>query len=69
VLRQLRFQQTAGGLRVLWSQIDVAIVGGRVSSIDATVVPVADRAPAGKRRMGFSQDKPKTGNSLVSRRL
>jgi Zn-dependent metalloprotease len=38
-LRVLRFQQTASGLRVLWSQIDVTITDREVSSISATVVP------------------------------
>jgi hypothetical protein len=46
----LRFQQTAGGERVVWSQIDVAVAGGEVSSISATVVPV-DGA-RGQRRIG-----------------
>jgi hypothetical protein len=44
-LRRLRFQQTVAGLRVVWSQIDVTIAGGRVSSIGATLVPIAGRLP------------------------
>jgi hypothetical protein len=51
-LRQLRFQQTAGALRVVWSQIDVDVVAGRVSSISATVVPVGPGAATGERRIG-----------------
>jgi len=38
--RTLRFRQTVGGLRVLYSQIDVAVVKDVVTSISATVVPV-----------------------------
>ena len=50
-LRTLRFQQTAGGLRVVWSQIDVTIAAGEVRSIGATVVPVSGRPPARRRRV------------------
>ena len=39
-LHNLRFQQTSGGRRVIWSQLDVLIAGGKVRSINATVVPV-----------------------------
>jgi hypothetical protein len=34
-VNRLRFRQTLGGLRVLWSDIDVAVGGDRVSSISA----------------------------------
>ena len=47
----LRFQQTASGLRVVWSQIDVTLVAGEVSSISATVVPVTGHALPGKRKV------------------
>jgi hypothetical protein len=47
----LRFHQTVRGTRVLWSQIDVAIAAGRVSSISATVVPATGERLAGKRRV------------------
>jgi Zn-dependent metalloprotease len=47
----LRFQQTAGGLRVVWSQVDVTVAAGRVSAITATVVPVTGKRLAGKRRV------------------
>jgi Zn-dependent metalloprotease len=50
-LTRLRFQQTAGSLRVVWSQIDVTVVAGKVSSIGATVVPVSHGRPAGERRV------------------
>jgi Zn-dependent metalloprotease len=50
-LRTFRFQQTAGGLRVVWSQIDVTVVRGEVRSIGATVVPVSGRPPARGRRV------------------
>ncbi len=42
-LELLRFHQTVAGVRVLWSQIDVTIAAGRVSSISATAVPIAAR--------------------------
>ena len=51
VIRTLRFQQTAGGLRVLWSQIDVTIADGEVSSISATVVRAKGHALVGKRKV------------------
>ncbi len=54
-LEQLRFQQTAGALRVVWSQIDVTVVARRVSSISATVVPVRSGKPAGERRVSRKQ--------------
>ncbi len=50
-LRVLRFGQTASGLRVVWSQLDVTIAGGEVSSISATVVPVAGPVRPGERRV------------------
>jgi Zn-dependent metalloprotease len=53
-IRQLRFQQTASGLRVVWSQIDVAIAAGDVSSLSATVVPVKRRA-TGKAEVSRAQ--------------
>ena len=43
-LRMLRFHQTVSGLRVVWSQIDVTIAAGEVSSISATVAPVSGHA-------------------------
>ena len=54
VLRMLRFQQTASGLRVVWSQIDVTIAAGEVSSISATVVPVTGYALPGERKVSRS---------------
>ena len=51
---QLRFQQTVGSLRLVWSQIDVAVVAGRVRSINATVVP-AEPGLAGRRRVNRSR--------------
>ncbi|MGH2989683.1 MAG: hypothetical protein ACRDMA_07435 [Solirubrobacterales bacterium] len=48
----LRFQQTVRGTRVVWSQIDVTIAAGNVSSIGATVVPVTDKRLAGERKLG-----------------
>ena len=50
-LRMLRFHQTASGLRVVWSQIDVTIAAGEVSSISATVVPVGGHALPGERKV------------------
>jgi hypothetical protein len=51
-VRYLRFQQTAAGLRVVWSQIDVTVAAGRVRSIAATVVPVRAGAAVGRRTVG-----------------
>jgi hypothetical protein len=49
-LRSLRFQQTVGGVRVVWSKLDVAVTRRGVSSITATVVPVTgDRLRRGRR--------------------
>jgi hypothetical protein len=45
-LDNLRFQQTAGGRRVVWSRLDVTLAGGEVRLIDATVVPVGRGRPA-----------------------
>jgi len=50
-LTQLRFRQTAGSLRVVWSQIDVDISAGRVGTISATVVPVKSGPATGERRV------------------
>ena len=54
-LRTLRFRQTAGGLRVLYSQIDVAVVDGSVTSITATVVPLKSTRLRGARRITASK--------------
>jgi hypothetical protein len=54
-LELLRFQQTVSGVRVVWSQIDVAIAAGDVSSISATVVPVAGTRLPGERRISRGQ--------------
>ena len=50
-LHQLRFRQTVGGLRVLYSQIDVAVAGGAASSISATIVPIAPDELRGEQRI------------------
>jgi Thermolysin metallopeptidase, alpha-helical domain len=50
-LRMLRFHQTVSGLRVVWSQIDVTVAAGEVSSIGATVVPVTSHALPDERRV------------------
>jgi len=47
----VRFQQTVRGTRVVWSQIDVTIAAGEVSTIAATVVPVTGKRLAGKRKV------------------
>ena len=54
-LRQLRFRQTVKGLRVLYSQIDVAVVEDRVSSISATVVPLMSRRLRGAKRVSAAR--------------
>jgi hypothetical protein len=50
-LHMLRFQQTAGGRRVLWSEIDVAVSGGKVTSISATTVPFGEPRLQGRERV------------------
>lgn len=57
-LEDLRFQQTAGPARVLWSQLDVEVADGDVTSIRATVVPVKAGAAQGQRRV--SRDRALT---------
>ena len=49
-LRQLRFTQRAGGLRVLWSKLDVSIARGEVQAINATTMPLRGK-PRGKVRL------------------
>jgi hypothetical protein len=50
-LRLLRFHQRVGGVRVVWSQIDVTTIGGRVASVSSTVVPLRRAAELGERRV------------------
>jgi hypothetical protein len=50
-MRALRYHQTLGGLRVLWSELDVAVTPGAVESISATVVPLRPRSLSGERRI------------------
>lgn len=50
-LRVVRFRQTVGGVRVVWSQIDVAIFAGKVRAISATIVPVKSGDPGGPHRI------------------
>ena len=45
----LRFRQSLGGLRVLWSRIDVTVRAGAVQSISATTLPA--RRLSGARRL------------------
>ena len=51
-LHGLRYRQQIGGLRVLYSQLDVTVGDGRVSSIAGTVVPLERGRLAGERRIG-----------------
>ena len=51
-LHSLRFRQTVGGVRVVWSKIDVAVSPRGVSSIIATVVPVRVDPVQVRRRIG-----------------
>ena len=48
------FNQTAGGLRLLWSEVDVTVAGDTVSAISSTVVP-ARRKLAGRRKVSRSK--------------
>jgi hypothetical protein len=54
-LSVLRFQQSLDGLRVLWSQIDVAVAPGRVTSIGATTVRVKSDSLQGRRRISAAR--------------
>jgi hypothetical protein len=54
-LHGLRFQQQVGGLRVLYSQLDVTVEDGRVSSIAGTVVPLRRATLSGARNIGARQ--------------
>jgi Zn-dependent metalloprotease len=50
-VHRLTFQQTLGGLRVLWSEVDVAVARGGVRSISGTTVRVRGRALPDERRI------------------
>ncbi len=50
-LHGLRFRQEIGGLRVLYSQLNVTVARGSVRSIAGTVVPLKSRKLAGRRRV------------------
>lgn len=54
-VKTLRFQQTVGGRRVLWSELDVVVSGGRVASISATTVRLKSRKLSGRRRIRGSR--------------
>ena len=54
-LRTLRFRQTVGGLRVLYSQLDVAVVDASVTSISATVVPLTSSRLRGVRHVSAAR--------------
>lgn len=51
-LRTLRFRQTLGGLRVVWSQINVTVAPGQVTSMSATTVPLTGTRLEGAARIG-----------------
>ena len=59
-LHTVRFQQTSGGRRVVWSQIDVLVGGREVRLINATVVPVkrGDAAAAEDLKRPCPGDRP-----------
>jgi hypothetical protein len=48
---RLRFHQTAGKLRLVWSQVDVTVAAGSVGSIVATVVPARPGPAAGSAKV------------------
>jgi thermolysin metallopeptidase-like protein len=54
-LTTLRYRQRVGGLRVLYSQIDVAVVGHTVTSISATTVPLGSRRLRGAKHVSASE--------------
>lgn len=49
--RRLTFEQTLGGLRVLWSQVDVAVGRDGISSISGTTVRLSSRVLPDRRRL------------------
>ncbi len=53
-VRAMRFRQSVGGLRVLWSQLNVVVAGDSVSGIMGTVVPVRGEL-RGSVRLGFAR--------------
>ncbi len=63
------FNQTAGGLRLVWSEIDVTIAGDKVSAINSTVVPARQKL-SGRRKVSRSRalaiaKRAVTGEELV----
>ena len=50
-VQRLTFRQTLGGLRVLWSELDVAVARGGVRSISGTTVRVRGSALPDRRRV------------------
>jgi hypothetical protein len=50
--RVLRFRQSVGGLRVLWSQLNVTVGHGSVAGIMGTVVPLRDTKLRGSVMVG-----------------
>jgi hypothetical protein len=54
-LKTLRFRQTLGGLRVLYSQVDVSVVDDTVTSISATAVPLKATRLRGARRVSGAE--------------
>lgn len=48
-------RQTVGGLRVLWSQVDVAVGAGRVETVSGTLLPLRARRLAGAVRISRSE--------------
>jgi thermolysin metallopeptidase-like protein len=63
-LRLLRFRQAVGGVRVLYSQIDVAVRDGAASSISATTVPFKS-----SRLRGAWRVSPARARAIARRRI
>ena len=53
----LRFTQRLNGLRVLWSEYDVAVARGEVTSIVGTVIPLRDTRLTGKVNLTAARAK------------
>jgi Zn-dependent metalloprotease len=54
-LHALRFTQRLGGLRVLWSELDVAIARGEVRAINASVLPLRSTRLTGKVKISAAK--------------
>ena len=66
-VRRLTFEQTLGGLRVLWSQVDVAIARGGVASVSGTTVRLSSRVLPDRRRLSARRARDIATRSVPGR--